>query len=515
MLILSLGSDYFHAAFHQLGHTVVIPPHQEGYPLDTLFNNLRDRPDIVVYTDHLGIHFWPDGISNIYGIPKVYYAVDTPINFWWQKHFAKLFDYVFVDQKPYVSKLNDLGVHSSWLPVGVNSNFYLPHADAESQEEKPYDFGFVGVVDGQRRPKRARLMNLLSQRYTIKTAGAREDGWIGPDESSQIYRKSKLALNENLFPGVTMRMLEAMASGSVLFTEKAGGDLGELFKAGEDFAWFEPKELLEAAELWLGDDKLRKRASKRALDKVHSYHDIVNRAESLFEGIKGLNPGSAHYDSKSWDSEAKMLFLTALRWPKEEGRARIQRSYKLFLKAEQEGVISPEGLFMLGQIERLKKNQESATAYLTRAYEAGEPKGALGMGILHLIMQKPQEASMWLGRFTDREDFPALKLDTLSFEAVKLIAAKLLSLGEDICPGFSRLPHDPAVWTAFEYYQSAFSTQPEDLEIARNLAGILLAHGATAEAMDIAQKALAHNPDDEVLGSIFTEAGRDSYITVN
>ncbi|MDR2406393.1 MAG: hypothetical protein LBE27_08505, partial [Deltaproteobacteria bacterium] len=193
MLILCLGSEYFHETLHRMGHSVMIPDIKEGYPIDTLFNNLRDRPDIILYTDDLGKHMWPDGLSNIFSIPKVYYAVDTPINFWWQKHFARLFDHVFTDQKPAAKDLSDMGMSASWLPVGVDAKSYAPNP--EEKEKKIYDFGFVGVVDPERRAKRSRLISTLSQRYTLKTAGNHSDGWIGPDESSSIYRQSKLALN--------------------------------------------------------------------------------------------------------------------------------------------------------------------------------------------------------------------------------------------------------------------------------------------------------------------------------
>ncbi|MDR2350515.1 MAG: glycosyltransferase [Deltaproteobacteria bacterium] len=512
MLILCLGSEYFHEAFQKMGHTVMAPPHKEGYPVDALFNNLRDRPDMLVYTDHLGQHFWPDGIANVYGVPKVYYAVDTPINFWWQKHFSKLFDYVFCDQKPHAALLREGGTEASWLPVGVDAKTYLP-GDNE-KKEKLYDFGFVGVTDERRRPKRARLMNLLSRKYTLKTAGSRGDAWVGPDESGQIYRQSKLALNENLFPGVTMRMLEAMASGAVLFTEKAGGDLGELFKAGDDFAWFEPRELLAAAELWLGDDKLRAKTAKRAMEKVHGAHDIQNRAETLMETIKGVNPGKAFVDAESLDDEAKSLFLTAVRWPREEGQRRILRAEKLFEKARNLKLISPEGLFYLGHVERLKGNPEGAETYLNEAFEAGEPRGALSLGILALGRKNPKMAREHIKKFTG-VDFSPLNLDTLHFEAVKLIAKRLLELGHDICPGFSRLPHDPALWTAFEYLQTAFQAKPEDPENARELLKILISRDAMAEAMDAAQKALEHNPDDPELGALYNEACLASYVTLN
>ena len=488
MLILCLGSEYFHEAFHRMGHSVIIPPHEEGYPLDSLFNNLRDRPDLIVAVDHLGQHAWPEGLANIYGVPKLYYAVDTPINFWWQRHYAHLFDHVFADQKPFAEKLKEEGLSASWLPVGVDTRSYQERDPGPS--EKLYDFGFVGSLDEGRRPKRARLMSLLSQRYTLKTAGARQDGWIGPEESGQIYRQSRLALNENLFPGVTTRMLEAMASGSALFTEKAGGDLGELFKAGEDFAWFEPQELLEAAELWLGDEKLRNKTARRAAEKVLSSHDVFNRAESLLQTAGLTRSGKALTDEESWDREGKALFLTALRWPRESGQKRIVRAEGLFQKALLKNRLSPEGLYMLGHVKRLQKREEEAKKHLTKAYEAGEPRGALSMGILSLVMKEPKEARIWLSRFTENEDFPALSMDSLSFEAVKLIAQKLLDLGEDISPGFSRLPHDPAVWTAFEYYQSGFQGLPEDAEMAGGLARILDSHGASAEALDVARKGL-------------------------
>jgi tetratricopeptide (TPR) repeat protein len=514
MLILCLGSDYFHHAFHSLGHTVLAPPHQEGYPVDSLFNNLKDRPDLIVYVDHLGSHFWPDGLTNIYGIPKVYYAVDSPINFWWQRDFARLFDYVFVDQKPMAKILAEEDeLAASWLPVGVDVKSY--QATPEDSTEKLYDFGFVGRLNQANRPKRSRLVDLLSSRYTIKTAGADNSGWVGPAESGQLYRQSKLALNENLFPGVTTRMLEAMAAGAVLFTEKAGGDLGEIFKAGEDFAWFEPEDVLGAAESWLDDEKRRQRTAKRAQEKVAGAHDVQHRAERFFSAIKGLNPGQALIDSLAWDREGQVLFHTALRWPKEEGFKRIQRATTLLEKAYKNKVISPKGLFCLGHVERLRNRPKEAKEYLAEAFEAGEPRGALGLGILELGSGHLPEGREWLAKFADQPDFPSLAPNTLPFEAVKILGQTLRNLGETVSPGFSRLPHDPSVWMAFEFFQTAVQSRPGDAESSVAMAEILLECGAMAEAVEICQKALETNPEDEKLMAIFAQAGRASYLAVN
>ncbi|MDR3204643.1 MAG: glycosyltransferase [Deltaproteobacteria bacterium] len=513
MLIFCLGSEYFHQAFTKLGHSLLVTPHQDGFRVDSIFNQLQDRPDLLVYTDHLGQRAFPEGLSNIYGIPKVYYAVDTPINFWWQKSFAPLFDFIFTDQKPYAEILRSEGLESSWLPVGVDAKSY--QSDDNQKMAKLYDFGFVGVIDPARRPKRSRLVETLSNRYSVKTAGSRQDGWIDEEESAQIYRQSRLALNENLFPGVTTRMLEVMASGSVLFTEKAGGDLGELFQAGEDFAWFEPQELLGAADYWLGNDKRRRLTAKRALEKVRTKHDITNRAETLLNTVKRVNYGRAQVDREAWDNEGQSMFLTALRWPQESGRERMSRAEKLLDQALEAETISNTGLFYLGHIKRMRRQLQPAEEHLTEAFERGEPRAALGLAFLNLGLGKLEQSKKWLVEFTQNDQIPTPERDTVPFEAVKSVGDRLLELGYDVTPGFSRMQHDPAIWTAFEFYQMAFRARPEHLETARSLASLLLNRGATAEAMEVAQKGLESHPDDEILGGIFTQAGRASYLTIN
>ncbi|MDR3134824.1 MAG: glycosyltransferase, partial [Deltaproteobacteria bacterium] len=389
---------------------------------------------------------------------------------------------------------------------------YLPEGEGGNQS---YDFGFVGSLDPSRRPKRSRLIEAISNRYSLKTAGDRQEGWISPSESGQIYRQSKLALNECLFPGVTTRMMEAMASGAVLFTERAGGDLGELFKPGEDFAWFEPDELISAADYWLVDSKRRRKTAKRALEKMVASHDIRHRAETVLNAVKRVHSGQAQVDVEAWDNEAQAMYLTALRWPQEDGQARVIRAERLFEKAREAGAISPTSLYMLGQVKRLRKKPQEAEECLTLAHELGEPRGALGMGLMKVCQGELEASRDWLARFTGESDLGPLERHTLPFGLVKSLARKLMELGHDISPGFSRLRLDPADWNALEFYQAASSSRPDDLETAQELASLLLKHGAVAEALDVAQKAMEFHPDDQVLGGIYAQAGRASYLTLN
>ncbi|UQZ90076.1 hypothetical protein C4J81_13035 [Deltaproteobacteria bacterium Smac51] len=513
MYILCLGSEYFHEALVRQGHTVIAPPHKDGFPLGDFYNTRVDRPDLLIYTDHLGQHAWPQGLEEL-NIPKIYYAVDTPINFWWQKHFAHLFDVCFVDQKPYVKMLEEEGLDANWLPVAVNTSAY--QGDQAADTPKIYDFGFVGVVDEKVRAKRSLLIKQLSSRYSLKTEGDRQEGWVTPGESSAIYRQSRLILNENLFPGVTTRMFEAMASGTVLFTEKAGGDLGELFMPGEDFAWFEPQELFEAAEYWLGDEERLRRVSERALEKVISAHDISHRAETVMSVAQRLKITKSLNGPEAWDREGKVLFLTALRWPNEDGKNRISRAERLFMNAAEEGRLSAEGKFMLGHISRLKGDAEKAALWLSRSYDEGFARAALGLGVLCMGRRKAEDAKKWFGDFTGLgSEFPELDVDLLHFEAVLPIAARLMEMGEIITPGFNLMPHDPALWTAFEYYLSAHQARPGDLEVGRALGGLLLNCGAAAEAMKVVSAALESNPADETLSQIYSQAARASYLSLN
>jgi len=511
--ILCLGSEYFHEAFVSLGHKVLAPPHADGFPLAHFFDRLVDRPDLLVYTDHLGRHAWPDGLEEL-DIPKVYYAVDTPINFWWQKHFGSLFDICYADQKPYAARFQDEGLDGRWLPVAVNTAAY--QSALAAPEEKIYDFGFVGVLNDQVRGKRGRLIQSLSSRFRLKTLGDRGPGWAGPDECAALYRQSRLVVNENLFPGVTTRMFEALASGAALFTEKAGGDLGEIFQPGEDFAWFEPREMLAAADYWLSDEARLSKMAARARAKVLSAHDISHRAEKLLRDAAGLSPGRSRPGLEAWDRLGRTFFLTSLRWPGDNGRQRLLRAESYLSRAEKNLTLSPEGRFMLGHINRLKGEPDQARLRLHQAWEEGFLRAGLGLGVLFMAQNRLGEAAEWFGRYTGLGvDFPDLADGRLNALALKELGDRQMELGEIIIPGFNLLPHDPALWQAFEFYLAAHRGRPDHLEVGRALSGLLLNAGAPAEARDVAAAGLEHHPGDETLSLIHSRAAVDSYVDVN
>ncbi|MDY6850669.1 MAG: glycosyltransferase, partial [Thermodesulfobacteriota bacterium] len=272
MDFLLLGSNYFQKSLIRQGHGVIWagdhPDCDLCLPLSRLdlphiLAKLSFSPQAVILTDDLGRRVWPTGLEKTSAL-KVWYAVDGPINYFWQKHYAPLFDLVLADQKDCAERLGRLyssKVH--WLPVGVDTKIY-----AGPPEKKTHDLGFVGVVNGKVRPKRSRIINLLKHRYRLCASGGRRDEWVSPKEAALLYRRSRLVLNENLFDGVTTRIFEAMASGTMLLTEAGGNGLTDLFIPGEDLACYGPENLIELTDFYLADEEERERVAARGRDKV-------------------------------------------------------------------------------------------------------------------------------------------------------------------------------------------------------------------------------------------------------
>ena len=152
MNLLLLGSNYFEKSLAALGHRAAHVDCAGADPrLDAVLPTLGFTPDAIVLTDDLGRRSLPGGWSDFSGT-KAWYCVDSPINGFWQKPLAALFDLVLVDQKSPAASLAALfpeRVH--WLPVAVDTSLYQG-----PEEARVHDVGFVGVVNDRVRPKRSR-----------------------------------------------------------------------------------------------------------------------------------------------------------------------------------------------------------------------------------------------------------------------------------------------------------------------------------------------------------------------
>ena len=511
MNVLLLGSNYFQKALTLLGvrtcragsdaeADVRLPP--GDFHLGTVIKQLPFEPEAVILTDDLGRRVLPWGLEDIQAL-KVYYAVDGPLNLYWQRHYATLFDLVLADQKRTAEVLNDRSPNGAvWLPVAVETEQYQG-----PPERAVWDLAFVGAVNDAVRPKRSRILEILAARYNVKTAGGRRDQWVSPREAGRLYRGARMVLNENLFDGVTTRMFEAMASGALLFTEDGDG-LTDLFDIGEDLAVFGPENLVERAEYYLGREETRLKMARQGREKVLAGHDVRHRADWLLAKLDEATTGTRLSEGRAILELGRTYFLAGMRWPDHDGAQRLRRAEFFLERAEALGEGDREAAFFLGVLAGQRGDWKAARKRLVEAAEAGSLRARLGLGYLALDQGAPAAARPHFNQAAAAAglEFPA------RFDGGRLSASQHLALGRilktgghDLTPGFSRYRSETVLWNAVEHFQAAVNLEPASVEALAELGRVLADHGAYVEAHHFYQRAMEIAPGYPGLAE---EAGR-------
>lgn len=141
--------------------------------------------------------------------PVAVFCIDTPLNEFWLKPCAKNIDYIFVDQPQSVSSLADCGIAASWLPLPAQKSYFQP------LRRKKFDITFIGRTNNLR-IKRNNILKLVSSKFKINIMAG-----MDIPTTQNIFSESKIILNENFFPGLTLRVLQGLGSGSIVFTEQS------------------------------------------------------------------------------------------------------------------------------------------------------------------------------------------------------------------------------------------------------------------------------------------------------
>lgn len=538
MRILLIGSEYFKPWLEKLGVEVVRagPEPEAEIRVDpgrieaaTLVAGLEPRPDLLLLTDDLGRRTLPWGLGRL-DLPKAYYAVDSPLNLFWQRHLAGLFDLVAADQKDSAQEFSRAaGREAVWLPVGVDPSLYTPGSEQGpgSAGDKP-DFGFVGGLDPGSRPKRAALINLLRQRYSVQVRGGRGQAWVGTEESARIYRRARLALNENLFPGVTTRMLEVMASGGCLFTEDNGNGLDELFTPGVHYIPFGPpgekNGLFDQVERYLGDEPTRRRIARAGREECLERHSIEVRATQLLVHLEKLLERTARVGPDPL-AEGWAFLLAGLRWPGRDGPRRIKRAGSLFREALRHNPGSAQAAYGLGQTRSALGDRTGAAEEFQTAVrnDPREFRYWLALGLTRAELGRVEEASADLGNALKLLESGLVETRDLSPGSLipgqaefHLLWGRLLSaIGEGLTPGANRAGWPMALWTGLEHLGRAVSLAPDDPEALIRLAALLDDHGQAAHSHPLWQRVADLAPERPEIGLGLARSARLGYYSAD
>ena len=447
---------------------------------------------------------------------KVYYGVDSPLNSFWQDHLAGLFDVIALDQKDMAARLSDrLDRAVNWLPVGVEPEPYRPDP-AEDDSDEDFDIAFVGSVESTVRPKRSAVLDRLTRRYKVRIAGSRGQGWIGPEESGRIYRRAKLGLNENLFPGVTTRMLEIMASRAVLLTEEDHNGLTDLFRPGRHLVAYNPDNLEQMVDRWSADRAGREAIAEQGFEEVRAKHTAAARTETLLSWIESAR-GRARQGEGVILSAAWAFLWVGLRWPGRNGQRRLLHGRTLFRRAlaarSEAGAVHGLGLVLtalgnkaqagqaLGQAAEMNRTWPTLLALGLNLFDQGDQAGA------GPILAEAHDLAR---RFLDAPEAAPGPPGTADFH---LAWGRILTgLGQGLSPGFNRSGLAMVFWTGLEHLVRAAALEPDRPDCLTATAELLESRGQYNFAYPYRLKAAQLAPDDAGTAADLAACRRAAYL---
>ena len=341
----------------KLGHQVTSLPLCKGADLQASVTALCPDVDIVLLELFGGNFPFVDITRCTYKL--VVYCIDSSINEFWLEHITKLVDHVFVDQKSSVVPLAKSGIRASWLPLCVS--------EASFREDRPlkYDVSFVGRVDAHR-IKRANLLRLVAKYFPLHT---RND--VSAAQMSDIFAESKISLNENLFPGLTLRILQGLAAGTVLFTEADNPDVQELFEDQKDLIYYKPGTLIPRLREVLADYPDYRHIARAGRELCRTHHTSETRAGELLRHIERdefANPRRCVAERRFHAASAEFLFN--VRFGGYIGN--VRKTFQEIIETGGTKELTAKAALMLGDMfTRLRRPQDACALYRLSAENGG------------------------------------------------------------------------------------------------------------------------------------------------
>ncbi len=354
----------------QLGHAVYPIHFIEGEPFDDQVSRICTNADIVFF-EMYGPFRLPSDIEKS-KICKVAYCIDSLMYEFLLIHTLKLFDYVFVDQRSSVQTLQRYGIKSTWLPLCV------PDDNFRNETKKLYDITFVGSVSGDR-VKRGNLLRYIGRRFDLNYVNN-----VDLDTMQTIFSQSKIVLNENHFNGVNLRVFQALASGSLLLTEKESDGLSTIFTEEKHLVTYTRDNILDKIDRYISNDSYKEIAFN-GYSECRKKHTSLERARECVRIIEeGYMRNPKRSENESLLAQAEAIYARALRFGGD-----IRWSIDLAKKAAaQQGELSGQSYTLLGSLLYTCGRHDQAIRFLYTGFSLGERNISLSRIILYELQQK-------------------------------------------------------------------------------------------------------------------------------
>lgn len=473
-------------AFRRLGLAVtVLEPPAGEVSLAALLSGCDSPPDCVIQQEHLGKRLVLTGLDTA-PCPTIFWARDPHLNFFWQRHYARLFSAVATTQPHLVAAFQEAGAkRAAWITWPGGARPLVPHAGRGTA------MAFAGRITAER-PRRRWFVDHLS-RHGL----AFRDNVFGPALAA-FYDAARIAPNEAIAGEVNQRLFEAASSGCCLVTERAPEGVETLFTPGVEALFYDDVLELDAHLAWATRHPDRAWAMGRAAwAAVADRHLPEHRAgqllalarEATAAPVRGAAAGAIAALTVQALVRAGQLPLSPHDvWQRLEAAVAIPEvmAVRLALAAEAGRIETVRALAAVCLVEPgLSGNLGCAAACCLGAWRLGDPETA-------------RRAYVAWCRIQGRAYAPRLAAvrDALFFFAREFEAA-----GRAASPG---LPFEPARHLPVDAAQclmAVLHARPDDLEAVRSLERLLRRlPGRQVERLGFLSTLTLHHPDDWNLG---------------
>lgn len=393
------------------------------------------------------------------------YCIDTPLNEFWLRHFLVLCDDIFVDQLSSVAILARHGLTAQWLPLCVREEAFA------ARREKEYFLTFVGRITEFRR-KRKNLIRFLRTEADVHVV----DG-VSALEMRNLFSRSQVVLNENFFSGLTLRVFQALAAGSLLFTEEGGCGVDVHFRDGEHMVTYTPETILPRLAEIRKNPRQYEDIARHGQEICRRQHTSLARAESLLDDMQAGRARNARATAEErLLAEAQAKYLHCQRY----GGMFAESMRMLAALSEKGGRSAQDACLCLGSIWARRGEVAKARVLLEQGARQGDAAGFLAAAkcaLIHLRAGDPQNAATLLDAACAAVPsvYPAVpplpRGAGCTLHAVCLrIARVLMDLGLFFDLGFQKPDEDLYPDSAFDYIMLAWrdrhSVEALDLAIA-------------------------------------------------
>ncbi len=211
---------------------------------------------------------------------KVFWAIDTHMNFERYVRYSRYFDFVFCAISNHVSKLQEqIDIPVKWLPL------YFPAQILPIKKEKKYDISFVGNFKPHFFEERRKYLDFLKKEY-----GDQFHCVTDYKNMSSIMNNSKISFNHSLRDDLNFRVFEALGYGSHLITDVVS-DMLKIKNLSNFVTVYKDFEILKKHIDFLLDTKNYGFYLDDSQNFIKDSHCLKHRINSLIEMIKTNEQG--------------------------------------------------------------------------------------------------------------------------------------------------------------------------------------------------------------------------------